>query len=290
MVSSFSQYAHYITYIHQPFGRPVSGSFYISSSIFWEFSGCFDSCFGNLKFSFKRDCDRCDPSASTVISNLHCCVSHENLITWFPVQPFPLFPALFPARPWWLPACFHLSQVCRDCSHLCLHLLPFLPTPALPWPTWLCRSQFQLWHPMFPAFLHMAKVWQCHVTRHLRLAWVMHPSSKICGKITCGDLHGESHCPCFQLGLGYCQLTCLCCRSVEIAAICVYIYHHFFHPQLFLGPSGLVGGSSNHGVACSQLFFTQRKFGSVVQQGICGWPGSRTNQAKLVKKLPAASF
>ena len=74
--------------------------------------------------------------------------------------------------------------------------------------------------------------------------------------------------PCFQhcsqLGHGGCQLAFICRRYVEIAAICVYIYYHFFQPQLFLGPPGFVGGSSNYGIPCSQLFFTWRKFGSVM--------------------------
>ena len=59
---------------------------------------------------------------------------------------------------------------------------------------------------------------------------------------------------------------------------------HFLHPRLLLGPPGSFDLSSDYGVACYQLFFARRKFGSVRRQGVCGWPGSRSNPGKTGEK------
>ena len=42
----------------------------------------------------------------------------------------------------------------------------------------------------------------------------------------------------------------------------------------------LVDRSSNYGITAHQLFFVRRKFDSVMRQGVCGWPRSRTNSGE----------
>ena len=54
-------------------------AFYADSSIFWGFSGCFDSCFGSFEFAFRQDCSRCSSCASIVLTNFGCCVSCRKL-------------------------------------------------------------------------------------------------------------------------------------------------------------------------------------------------------------------
>ena len=89
---------------------------------------------------------------------------------------------------------------------------------------------------------------------------------------------------CSRLGHGCCQLAFLRCRYAEVAVICDYVSRHFLHPRLLLGPPGSFDLSSDYGVACYQLFFARRKFGSVRRQGVCGWPGSRSHPGKIGEK------
>ena len=77
----------------------------------------------------------------------------------------------------------------------------------------------------------------------------------------------------------------------EVAVICDYVSRHFLHPWLLLGPPGSFDLSSDYGVACYQLFFAWRKFGSVRRQGVCGWPGSRSHPGKIgEKKITSGEF
>ena len=95
---------------------------------------------------------------------------------------------------------------------------------------------------------------------------------------------------CFRLGHGCCQLAFLCCRYIEVAALCVYVSRHFLHPRLLLGLPGSFDRSSDYGVACYLLFFARRKFSSVRRQGVCGWSGSRTHPSEIGEKITSGEF
>lgn len=117
-----------------------------------------------------------------------------------------------------------------------------LRSTACPWTCFrllLCRLLHLLgiqWP--FPQFL-----WEPRIPSRMRL-WSLY--TNFCRCILCGEprrpsFHrGLSPCfqcclqRCFQLGYGCCQLAFLRCRCVEIAIICVYIHHRFYHPQLLL--------------------------------------------------------
>ena len=114
------QYAYYASYAQQPVGGLASGSFYVSSSVFWGFSGHFSSCFRPLNFVFKQDCSLCGPRASSIHPIFRCCVSCRKPHCSFSSMAIPrfqscflaLFSALFVALPWMLPARFPQLQVC----------------------------------------------------------------------------------------------------------------------------------------------------------------------------------
>ena len=114
------QYAYYASYAQQPVGGLASGSFYVSSSVFWGFSGHFSSCFRPLNFVFKQDCSLCGPRASSIHPIFRCCVSCREPHCSFSSMAIPrfqscflaLFSALFVALPWMLPARFPQLQVC----------------------------------------------------------------------------------------------------------------------------------------------------------------------------------
>ena len=68
------QHAYYASFTQQPVGGLASGFFYISSAIFWGFSGHFSCCFGPINFAFRRDGSHCGPLASSVRPNFHHCI------------------------------------------------------------------------------------------------------------------------------------------------------------------------------------------------------------------------
>ena len=67
-----------------------------------------------------------------------------------------------------------------------------------------------------------------------------------------------------------------------------FVSRHFLHPRLLLGPPGSFDLSSDYGVACYQLFFARRKFGSV--KAFVVGPGHAPIPAKLVKKITSGEF
>ena len=129
-------------------GGPVSGSFYVGSSIFWGFTGRFDSYFGSVEFAFKRDCGRCGPRASTVLTNPRRCAScGESHRPGFQCGHSPCFQRCFQLGHDCCHSRFPPAQVrLRDCHHLCLRFPPFLPPPALARGPWRGRSPIMAPH------------------------------------------------------------------------------------------------------------------------------------------------
>ena len=159
------QYAYYASFTQQPVGGLASGFFYVGYAIFWGFSGHFSCCFEHINFTFRQDGSHCGPRVSSVCPNFRSGILHRQPhCPFFPVWLFPLFPALFAALPWMLPARFPQLQVHSDCClflrvylHRCFYhprLLLLLGPPGL-----VDRSSDYLRPMCFPVFSSHSEVW-----------------------------------------------------------------------------------------------------------------------------------